>query len=108
MKPKVRFLTLILALVASALSSFAGDQPTTFHYEAEVAGVMCSACSKKVQTAMEKLEGVSKVKVKASKEPNVALVEITSTSTTLNKEAAIQALGTDASSYNVRSLTKKE
>lgn len=108
MKPKITFLTLVLAIFSSVLSTLAGDTPATVRYEAEVAGVMCSACSKKVQTAMEKLEGVSSVKVKASKEPNVALVIITSTSATLSKEAAIKALGSDASSYNVRSLTKKE
>ena len=108
MKPKIRLITLVIAFFASWLPAKASDKSPTFSYEAEVAGVMCSACSSKVKAAFEKLDGVTKVKVKASKEPNVALVIITSTSTTLSKEAATKALGADASSYNVRSLTRKE
>lgn len=108
MKSPIHLIALILALFTASLPLHAGDKAPAITYQAEVAGIMCSACSKKVQVAMEKLDGVTKVKVKAGKEPSVALVEITSTSPALTKEAAIAALGVDASSYQVRSLKKTE
>ncbi len=108
MKPKIRLITLVIAFFASWLPAKASDKSPTFSYEAEVAGVMCSACSSKVKAAFEKLDGVTKVKVKASKEPAVAKVEFTSSSATLTQAAAIKALGADASSYQVRALTKKD
>ena len=108
MKSQVRLIALILAIFSGIASLHAGDKAPAITYQAEVAGVMCSACSKKVQVALEKLDGVTNVKVKAGQEPSVALVEITSTSPNLTKEAAIAALGADASSYLVRSLKKKE
>jgi hypothetical protein len=53
MKPKIRLITLVIAFFASWLPAKASDKAPTFSYEAEVAGVMCSACSSKVKAAFE-------------------------------------------------------
>lgn len=91
---------IILATLASCSSLLAADPPVQT-YTAEVAGIMCSACSAKVQAAFATLEGVTAVKVKKSDKPGVGRVQISSTSAALTKEAAVKALGASASSYHI-------
>lgn len=92
---------LILALLSSLATTVSAAEPPLHKYTAEVAGVMCSACSDKVTVAFKSLPGVKSVKVKKSDKPAVARVEIESTSDALTKEAAVKSLGDSASSYNV-------
>lgn len=90
-----------LAILLSCLTPAAATDAAAHTYTAEVAGVMCSACSDKIKTAFQTLPGVKSVQVKKSGKPAVARVEITSTSATLTKEAAVKSLGTSASSYDI-------
>lgn len=95
----ILFLTVTLLSLFTHLANAA--DPATHTYTAEVAGIMCSACSDKVKVALGTLEGVKSVKIKAGDKAGVARVEVTSTSAALTKEAAIKSLGTSASSYNI-------
>lgn len=92
---------LVFTLLSSLLTNASAADPAVHKYTAEVAGVMCSACSDKVKVAFESLPGVKSVKVKRGDKPAVARVEIESTSDKLTKEAAVKSLGDSASSYNV-------
>ena len=96
-------LTLLLNLVV--IVSCSASEPVTFLYKGEVAGIMCSACSDHVQTALAKMKGVETVKVlPADKEGGVPKLEITATSATITKEDAVKALGDYAKTYDIRSL----
>lgn len=92
---------LILTLLSSFTTFAPAADPVTHKYTAEVAGVMCGACSDKVKVAFQSMPGVKSVKVKKGDKPAVARVEIESTSAKLTKEAAVKSLGDNASSYNV-------
>lgn len=92
---------LVLTLLSSLLTNASAADPALHRYTAEVAGVMCSACSDKVKVAFESLPGVKSVKVKRGDKPAVARVEIESTPDKLTKAAAVKSLGDSASSYNV-------
>lgn len=96
-----------LALVC-LLPSFvlAADPAPTYEYQGEIMGVACAACSKKVKTSLQKLPGVSAVKVTATETSGLAKLEITSTSADITKESAILALGEEASSYQIQSLAR--
>ena len=95
-------LPLLLSLF-TILSCFAGE-PVTFTYQGEVAGVMCSACSNHVQTALEKIPGVKSVTVLAAKDGGLPRLEITATSAKITREDCVKALGEQAKMYDVRSL----
>lgn len=97
---------ILIALLTSVASLFAADAPA-FQYNGEITGVACAACSKKVKNSLQKLPGVSAVKVTASGTSGVAKLEITSTSGDITKESAILALGKEASSYQITSLSKE-
>lgn len=95
-------LPLLLSLF-TIVSCIAGD-PVTFTYQGEVAGVMCSACSNHVQTALEKIPGVKNVTVLAAKDGGLPRLEITATSAKITREDCVKALGEQAKMYDVRSL----
>lgn len=97
----------LLALLTSFSSLFAADAPT-YQYNGEITGVACAACSKKVKNSLQKLPGVTTVKVTASGTSGVAKLEITSTSGDITKESAILALGKEAASYQITTLAKAE
>ena len=86
------------------LTSLAFAVDPTFQYRGEITGVACAACSKHVKTALEKLPGVSSVKVKTTETEGLAKIEITSTSDKITKESAIVALGKEAESYKIMKL----
>ncbi len=98
-----------LALVC-LLPSFAiaADPAPSYDYKGEIMGVACAACSKKVKNSLQKMPGVSAVKVTATETSGLAKLEITSTSADITKESAILALGKEASSYQIQSLTRSE
>lgn len=98
---------LILACFTSLIAASHAADPAAHTYTAEVAGMMCSACSDKVKQALSTLEGVKSVKIKTGGKPGVARVEVTSTAT-LTKEAAIKSLGKSASSYNILSFKRTD
>jgi copper chaperone CopZ len=95
-------LTVLLSLF-TIVSCIAGEL-VTFTYQGEVAGVMCSACSNHVQTALEKIPGVKNVTVLAAKDGGLPRLEITATSATITREDCVKALGEQAKMYDVRSL----
>lgn len=95
---------LALILTITALVSCRAGEPATFLYQGEVAGVMCSACSNHVETALSKIQGVQKVKVLPAKEGGVPRLEVTATTATLTREDAVKALGDYAKTYDIRSL----
>ena len=99
---------LILACFTSLIPASHAADPTAHTYTADVAGMMCSACSDKVKHALGTLEGVKSVKIKTGDKPGVARIEITSTSATLTKEAAVKSLGSNASSYNILSFKRAD
>jgi len=95
-------LTVLLSLFT--IVSCIASEPVTFTYQGEVAGVMCSACSNHVQTALEKIPGVKNVTVLAAKEGGLPRLEITATSAKITREDCVKALGEQAKMYDVRSL----
>jgi copper chaperone CopZ len=86
-------------------AAFAADP--VFEYTGQVSGVVCQVCSGKVKHALESLPGVKNVKLKSSKTPGVAVIELESTSSELSKDAAIKALGKEADSYAITSFKRK-
>ena len=95
-------LTLLLSLIA--ITSCTAAEPVTFVYQGEVAGVMCSACTNHVETALANIKGVQSVKVLPAKEGGVPKLELTASSATITREDAVKALGEYAKMYDVRSL----
>ena len=86
------------------LPSLALAADPVFKYKGEITGVSCAACSKHVKTALEKLPGVSSVKVIITQTEGLAKLEINSTSEKITKETATAALGKDAKSYQIQEL----
>lgn len=93
----------LILLLFTAVSCTAAD-PATFRYEGEVAGVMCSACSSHVETALKTIPGVKSITIVLPKDGLVPKLEITATSAKITREDCIKALGDAASRYEVRSL----
>lgn len=98
-----RLLLLVCAFLANFLQA-TPPQTTTYTYQGEIAGVMCSVCSGHVKEALGKLDGVTQVKITLGKEGSLPRLEIISTSPNLTKEAAIKALGSKAEDYQIHSL----
>ncbi|HEY1052140.1 MAG TPA: heavy-metal-associated domain-containing protein [Prosthecobacter sp.] len=96
-------LTLFLSIL-TFMSCVASD-PATFVYQGQVAGVMCSACSNHVETAVKTLPGVRSVTITMAKDGGLPRLEIVSTSSTLKREDVVKALGEEAKTYDVRSLS---
>ncbi|SKB01764.1 Heavy-metal-associated domain-containing protein [Prosthecobacter debontii] len=98
----MKHLITIVALMTASLR--AGEPQPTYHYEGEVAGVVCSACSSHVKAALSKLEGVREVKIALGKEGSLPRIKLISTSPNLTREAAVKSLGEEAKMYDIRSL----
>ncbi len=94
---------LLVSLFFITSCGIAGE-PVTFLYQGEVAGVMCSACSNHVQTALAKIPGVKNVSVLPAKDGGLPRLEITATSASITREDCVKALGDQAKMYDVRSL----
>ena len=92
---------LLTALLGSLTFAKAADQPSSHVYKGEIAGVACAACSKKVKASLEKLPGVTSVKLIPGGESGIAKIEIASTSGDITKASAIKALGKDAEDYTI-------
>ena len=100
---------LIVLLFAVVTPLLRASEPTPPHtYRGEVAGVMCSACSNHVKTALSKLEGVTSVKVTRGEPGAPAKLEVVSSSLNLTREAAVKALGDYSKTYDIRSLKRVE
>ena len=95
-------LSLLLNILFVATSCTAAE-PATYTYQGEVAGVMCSACSNHVETALAKIQGVQTVKVLPAKAGGIPRLEVTATTATLTQEDAVKALGEYAKMYDIRS-----
>ena len=97
---------IVILLVSLFFTTSCGiaSEPVTFLYQGEVAGVMCSACSNHVQTALEKISGVKNVTVLAAKDGGLPRLEITASSAQITREDCVKALGEQAKMYDVRSL----
>jgi copper chaperone CopZ len=99
MKPLI-----IIALALVQSRALAADP--VFEYSGQVAGVVCQVCSGKVKHLLEALPGVKNVKLKSSKTPGVAIIELESTSPELSKETATKALGKESTSYVITSFKR--
>ncbi|MDB6069223.1 MAG: heavy-metal-associated protein [Verrucomicrobiales bacterium] len=77
-------------------------------YRGEIAGVACAACSKKVKASLEKLPGVTSIKVIPTEQTGIAKLEIASTSPEITKAAAIKALGKSADAYTILTLEESK
>lgn len=83
--------------------------PAAAHvYRGEIAGVACAACSKKVKASLEKLPGVTSIKVTPTEQTGIAKLEIASTSPEITKAAAIKALGKEANAYTILTLEESK
>ncbi|MFC5457899.1 hypothetical protein [Prosthecobacter fluviatilis] len=96
-------LTLLLGLLLLSTSCTA-DEPVTFVYEGEVAGIMCIHCTNKVEAAMKKLPDVQSVKITRDEKGGLPKLEIVAANAKLTREDAVKALGDDAKMYDIRSL----
>ena len=100
----MKTITLLVFLCGSLSFANAADTPPAHLYKGEIAGVACAACSKKVKASLEKLPGVTSIKLLPNGESGVAKIEITSSSADITKAAAIQALGKAADDYTILTL----
>lgn len=91
-------LSTLITLIATTLLQAADP---VFQYEGEVTGVVCQVCSGKVKHSLEQLPGVKSVKLTSGKTPGTAVIQLDSTSKELSFDAAVKALGKDASSYTI-------
>lgn len=97
---------LLAPLLLAGIGPLGADEGQSYTYRGEIAGVVCSACSKKVKAAFTKMEGVKEVKITPASEPGVAKLEIVCTKPDLSKETAAKALGSSAEFYPIKSLKK--
>jgi copper chaperone CopZ len=97
------------AAVAAAetqnLSSRTAAQKT-YRYEGTIAGVVCAACSSSVKDALMNLKGVKEVRITVSNDGQLPSLHILSTSPNLTLQAAMSALGSSASDYQIQTLNK--
>jgi copper chaperone CopZ len=107
-----RFLALTLLALLPSFATAADPAPApaavTYQYKGEITGVACAACSKHVKTALQKLPGVTTLKVVPSETTGIATLELTSTSPDITKESAILALGKQADAYQIQKLSRRE
>lgn len=97
----------ILAIAALVTShTVAADAPALIRYEGRIAGVVCAACSASVRDALMSIEGVKEVRITIGQDGSVPRLEITSTSPNLTREAAMKALGSSASDFQIQVLEK--
>lgn len=98
------FLFVLLALFTAP--AIAGDAP--INYIAEMTGMVCAGCKDHVTASFTKLDGVSKVQIAPGEKPGTQKVTVTSTSPSLTKEQAVEALGASASTYIVHGWKKSD
>jgi HME family heavy-metal exporter len=72
----MKTIALLATLIGSLSLANAADTPAPHLYKGEIAGVSCAACSKKIKTSLEKLPGVTAVKLTATETAGVAKIEI--------------------------------
>lgn len=77
-----------------------------YHYTGEIQGVACAACSRTVKVNLEKMPGVTKVKVIPGKPSGTARLEITASSPGLTRADAVKALGEHADDFQIQSLQR--
>ena len=94
----------LVPLFGSLAFASAADQPAAHLYKGEISGVACAVCCKKVKTSLEKLPGVTSIKLLPNSDSGIAKIEIASTSGDITKAAAIQALGKAADEFTVLTL----
>ncbi|RYD36769.1 MAG: hypothetical protein EOP86_05115 [Verrucomicrobiaceae bacterium] len=75
-------------------------------YIGEIQGVACAACCRTVKASLEKIPGVTKVKVIPGKPAGTARLEITASSPDLTKADAVKALGEHADDFQIQSLQR--
>lgn len=95
---------ILILLSFLAIVSCRAVEPVAFRYEGEVAGVMCSACSSHVETALKKLPGVQSVTILPGKDGGLPKLQVLATNAKITRADAVKALGDAASRYDVRSL----
>ncbi len=95
---------LLPALLCLLPGPAAAGPPAVHQYHGTIEGVACAACSKKINTSLEKLPGVTSIKLVPNAESGIAKVEIVSTSEAITKDAAIKALGKEAENYTILTL----
>ena len=78
----------------------------TFRYEGSISGVVCSACSANVKQALMTLKGVKEGRITVSNDGQLPSLHILSTSPNLTLQAAMSALGSAASEYQIQTLNK--
>jgi copper chaperone CopZ len=99
-------LTQTILILLVTVISYGADPATTYTYHGEVAGVVCSACSSKVKTAISKLEGVKSVTITLPEQGGTPKLEVVSSSPNLTKEEANKSLGEAAKMYEIRTLKR--
>lgn len=101
---KKHSLTLLTLLGLLLNQAHAAD--SSYCYQGEVAGVVCSACASNVKAALLKIEGVQEVKITLNKKGGDPKITILSKAPDLTREAAVKALGKAADHYDIRSLQR--
>lgn len=104
MKSLIPALLTLCALLAAHPSAHADNKSTTYRYEGEIAGVMCNACSSTVKHALMKLPGVKQVKITFRQSGGNPQLTVLSSTPSLTRAAAVQALGSAASHFDIRAL----
>jgi copper chaperone CopZ len=97
-----------LAILSAASTLGAAEPPATYTYSGQIAGVVCTACSSVVKTALEKLEGVQSVRITLDPKGGAPRIVITSTSPDITRTAAVKALGKAAADYQILSLNRQK
>jgi copper chaperone CopZ len=97
-----------LAILSAATTLGAAEPPATYTYSGQIAGVVCTACSSVVKTALEKLEGVQSVRITLDPKGGAPRIVITSTSLDITRTAAVKALGKAAADYQILSLNRQK
>ena len=100
----MKTIALLIAMHGTVPFAAADNQASPHVYKGEIAGISCAACSKKVKASLEKLPGVTSIKVVPGGESGIAKLEIASTSPDITKASAIKALGKAAEDYTIITL----
>lgn len=93
----------ILLFLTFVTSSLTAADPAPATYKGHVAGIFCDACSAKIKGRLEKIPGVTAVKLTPSKTAGVADLEIKSTGQ-VSQASATKALGDDAQMYLIQDI----
>jgi copper chaperone CopZ len=112
----MKHLLLSLTLLGSSVAAVPAAEPQklsdstatqkTYRYEGSISGVVCAACSSSVKDALMNLKGVKEVRITVSNDGQLPSLNIISTSPNLTLQAAMSALGSAASDYQIQTLNK--